>query len=188
MGIKYTTFSPKVQSQCGCREAGQFTCHQFAVASYRWFLPDNDIQWKLNTIACSKIHQTFAMGLQSKKLKYKPNASQVNHLRRFFHSVINQTMKLRETRDLMIIRAITDAVSSVQRLVQFDGIISWPGDLRTLISFSNSSTWVSLARWQLKQAGALASAPIFTDCFETGMISIILTVILYSYFRHAISK
>ena len=32
------------------------------------------------------------------------------------------------------------------------------------------------------------SAPVFMDYFDAGMISIILTVILYSYFRHAISN
>lgn len=34
-----------------------------------------------------------------KKLKYKPSASQGNHLRRLVHSVINQTTNLRGTRD-----------------------------------------------------------------------------------------
>ena len=31
-------------------------------------------------------------------------------------------------------------------------------------------------------------APVFMDCFDAGMICIILTVILCSYFRHAVSN
>ena len=38
------------------------------------------------------------------------------------------------------------------------------------------------------EASWSTSAPVFMDCFDAGMISIILTVILYSYFRHAFSN
>ena len=84
---------------------------------------------------------------------------------------------------LLIGRAITAAAS----LINFGGIISWPGDLRTLISFSNSSAWVSLARGKLKQAGALEPLCLWI-VLMLGWFALILTVILYSYFRHAISN
>ena len=38
------------------------------------------------------------------------------------------------------------------------------------------------------EASWSTSAPVFIDCFDAGMINIILTVILYSYLRHAISN
>ena len=37
-------------------------------------------------------------------------------------------------------------------------------------------------------ASSNAGAPVFMDCFDDGMISIIITVILCSYFRYAISN
>ena len=66
--------------------AGKPVSFEISISAQSWattdFCLNNDIKlnWKLNKTPCSKIHQTFAIGFQSKQPKYKTSQVSTNRI------------------------------------------------------------------------------------------------------------